>query len=362
MLTEYKKLNESFEKKLVFHLGSRSGFFSEYNCMLLCMIYCLQHEIQFQLYSRDLSISVRDGWTDFFEPFCPETTKNLHRLFNSRFPRPTPQFKLRKAMGPLVKALCGCDYLTYELWDDFRALSAQEAVAVPALDRFTIHTPPDCLVDAVSSPRSALNKKRGEDTASTTLQPCPQHPAPTNFQSQVSHFKFSSIPLRARCRELIEMTWRFQPEIEQEIRQKAAKAHLPTAYLAVHIRGGDKIKEYEGSPLTAYITKLETVSDLRDVLVMTDDYRIFEQLIANFPDWRFHTLESPVQQGYQHRKNKRKSTAEKRAGTIRFFTGIELAAAADHFVGTFSSNVGSYLGMRMDPKQCHAVDFDHWKM
>jgi hypothetical protein len=158
------------------------------------------------------------------------------------------------------------------------------------------------------------------------------------------------------------MTWRFKPEIEEEIRAASARADLPENYLAVHIRAGDKIKEYEGSPLAAYMDKLQSVSDLREVLVMTDDYRIFEQLCADYPDWNFQTLESPKQEGYQHRKNKRKSPAEKRAGTIGFFAGIELAANAEHFVGTFSSNVGKYLGMRMESKRCHAVDIDEWSL
>lgn len=306
MLVKYRQINESFDKKLVFHLGSRSGFFSEYNNMILCMIHCLQENIQFQLYSRDLSIAVRNGWTDFFEPFCPETFNGLHQLFNCRFPRPTPQFKLRKAFATFTKTLCGCNYLTYELWNQFSRLNSVQSVFIPALD-----------------------KKNS---------------------------------LRQTCRDLVNITWRFKPEIMDEIQQEIRKLKLPSSYLTVHIRAGDKIKEYKGCPVATYIEKLESVSDLHDVLVMTDDYRIFEQLKANYPSRNFYTLETPEQQGYQHRKNKRKNIAEKRAGTIRFFAGIELAANAKHFVGTYSSNIGAYLGMRMSPEQCHAVDFDQWRI
>ena len=308
MLREYQQINESFEKTLVFHLGSRSGFFSEYNCMLLCMLYCLQNKIKFQLYSHDLSIAVSKGWTDFFEPFCPETSNILHRLFNTRFPRTTPQFKLRKSFGPLVKFLSNCDFLTYELWNDFRALSEQTSAHHLSL---------------------------------TTQQP---------------H------SLREACRQLIAMTWRFKPEIEEEIKKDGSRTGLPEKYLAVHIRAGDKIKEYEGSPISAYMNKLQSLSSLRDLLVMTDDYRVFEQLKHYHPNWKLHTLESPKLQGYQHRKNKRLSPSEKRQGTIRFFAGIELASKAEYFVGTFSSNIGTYLGMRMNPERCHAVDFDHWRI
>ena len=308
MLREYQEVNESFEKTLVFHLGARSGFFSEYNCMILCMIYCLENRIQFKLYSHDLSISHQHGWTDFFEPFCPETFNPLHRIFNTRFPRPTPQFKLRKAFGPLVKSLTHCDFLTYDLWNEFRALHQ------------------------------------------------------SNTLSNIPILATQPQPLREICRKLVTMTWRFKPEIEKEILEHGSTLKLPEKYLAVHIRSGDKIKEYEGSPLAAYMDKLQSVSDLRDVLVMTDDYRKFEELTQNYPSWKFHTLESPKQKGYQHRKNKRKTPNEKRQTTIRFFAGIELTTMAEHFVGTYSSSVGSFLGMRKIMHCTHGIDFSDWKL
>lgn len=308
MLREYQELNASYKKTMIFHLGSRSGFFSEFNNMLLCMAYCLQNEIQFKLYSRDLSIAFQDGWADFFKPFCTETSNPLHRFFNSRFPRPTPQFRLRKTFGPLVKTITHCDFLTYELWYNFRALTQAGAISdLPII---------------------------GPQTR----------------------------PIREVCHELIAMIWRLKPEIKHYIKEQAAHAQLPEKYVAVHIRAGDKIKEYKGSPLCAYIDKLKSVSDIRSVLVMTDDYRIYNQLTKYYTDCKFHTLESPKQEGYQHRKNMRQSPAQKKEAAIRFFTGIELAAQAEHFVGTFSSNVGTYLGMRMPHQRCHAVDRNTWRI
>ncbi|MEO3228964.1 hypothetical protein ABHC61_04475, partial [Parabacteroides merdae] len=59
----YQKVNEKFESVLVFHVGESAGFFSEYNCMILVMLYCLQHKIQFKLYSRDANFGYEKGWT-----------------------------------------------------------------------------------------------------------------------------------------------------------------------------------------------------------------------------------------------------------------------------------------------------------
>jgi len=303
----YQQTNESFDKTLVFHLGSRAGFFSEYNTMIQAIIYCLRNNIRFQLYSYDANFSVRRGWADFFLPFCPEQTSALHRVFNYRFPQPGIKFKIRKHLGgPLVKTLCKCNYLTYDLWEEFRAWKTDIPLVIPHI----------------------------------------------NWEGS----------FRALCREIVGLTWRFQPDVSEQISSIIKQAQLPANYLGVHIRGGDKIKEYHGNPPADYMNKLKNLSRIRDVLVMTDDYRIFQRLCSDYPDWRFYTLENPAQQGYRHRANKRKTVCEKRKDYIRFFAGVEMMKRADYFVGTYSSNIGVFLAMAMQPERCHAVDYDQWRM
>lgn len=57
LTTTYRLLNSSFRKTMIFHLGIDAGFFTEYTYMLHAMLYCLQHKIQFKLYS-DVPTSV----------------------------------------------------------------------------------------------------------------------------------------------------------------------------------------------------------------------------------------------------------------------------------------------------------------
>ena len=40
VLSNYIKLNKSFRRTLVFRMGDSGGFFSEYNGMILAMLYC----------------------------------------------------------------------------------------------------------------------------------------------------------------------------------------------------------------------------------------------------------------------------------------------------------------------------------
>ena len=59
LATKYRLLNRSFKKTMIYHIGIDAGFFTEYTYMLHAMLYCLQHKIQFKLYSD----GKRDGKT-----------------------------------------------------------------------------------------------------------------------------------------------------------------------------------------------------------------------------------------------------------------------------------------------------------
>jgi hypothetical protein len=79
-IDDYKKLNDSFEKMCVYHVGLSAGFFSEYNSMILAMGYCLTHRIRFVLQGGHANFGDDKGWEDFFEPFCEldYNDKNKH--------------------------------------------------------------------------------------------------------------------------------------------------------------------------------------------------------------------------------------------------------------------------------------------
>jgi hypothetical protein len=269
--------------------------------MLQGIVYCLQNDIQFQLYSKDANFATNHGWTDFFEPFCVEQTSPLHRVFNPRFPSPKFRFKLRKAGAPIVKKLCRCHYLTYEIWSGMNA------------NRFD--TSPISL-DALGENGSAIDI----------------------------------------FRKVTTMTWRLKASVQDKINAISQTLDLPQQYGAIHVRSGDKVKEANPYPLHAYIEKLKNLADVEDVFVLTDDYNNFKQLVKDYPTLKFHTLEREHQSGYHHRVNKRRSTKEKQLDYLTFLAGIETAAAANAYVGTYSSNVSTFLRLRMDKNACHAID------
>ena len=67
-LSSYRKVNDSFRRRLVYHVGVDCGFFVELNFMLNAMLYCLDHGLRFQLYSEDANFGTGTGWTEYFVP------------------------------------------------------------------------------------------------------------------------------------------------------------------------------------------------------------------------------------------------------------------------------------------------------
>src|SRR6185369_14450129 len=112
-LVDYQRFNDTFKRTLVFHLGVEAGFFSEFNNMVLAMLYCLHHQIRFVLYSDNANFKVSKGWEDFFLPFCEETRRPEHRELNNRFPPERISAEKRERIECFKKSN-GIDFLTHE--------------------------------------------------------------------------------------------------------------------------------------------------------------------------------------------------------------------------------------------------------
>ena len=78
----YRKVNESFRRRLVCRIGIDSGFFVEMNYMVNAMLFCFAHRIQFQLYSDDANFGTGVGWREYFLPFCEEVHESFHQKYN----------------------------------------------------------------------------------------------------------------------------------------------------------------------------------------------------------------------------------------------------------------------------------------
>lgn len=312
----YKKLNNSFEPVLIFHIGESAGFFSEYNCMIFSMLYCLQHRIQFKLYSKDANFGYEHGWTDFFEPFCEEESSRWHHWINMR---PTGhwlpvlkmkdfnliKWKLKKSFSYLIaKVWTFCHpkrFLTQDLW--YKALSKDQLL-------------------------------------------CEYDIPELKIKGNIVH----------ACEILVNITWSYRKDISDKLQAYIGNLHLLENYISCQIRAGDKYLEFNLLSVDVYIDYLKKYPNIKDVFILTDDYSILKQLKANYTQWNWYTLCETNEHGYIHSEFRQISKMKKKEQLIKFFASIEIIHSSDVFIGTITSNPSVFSSLR-DPCKTYFVDY-----
>jgi hypothetical protein len=296
---------ESSRKTLVYHLGSEAGFFSEFNNMVLAILYCNQHHINFKLYSKDANFAYDKGWTDFFEPFCPEVTDAFHNIYNTRQPIYVVNRLRDKVRRWSYKKLYHFDYYTFELWRYFHNHDMEQ-------QRFEIDGQDMDLLDATQS--------------------------------------------------VIQRIWRYNEPTKARINEFLTKLTLPQTYVGIHVRRGDKVIEHENEEIGKYMSALQQLTDIKDVFAYTDDYAVVSSLKTLYPDYHFYTLVDESEHGYIHQEFVKKGKDFRTNALLKMFASIDVLSRAKYCVGTFSTNPGMFLGMRMPKGRMVGIDFDNWRI
>ena len=295
------KLNR---KKLIFHLGHSMGFYSEFNNMVLAILYCRIHDIKFMLYSQDAVFRENRGWTDYFLPFCREFFLRPIHFINGR--TTNPKLGIKTHFYNIVFKLFIHDvYLTQELWSNFREL----------------------------------------DRTFTTVN--------------IDGIEFTD--LRKACKLLIEKIYVFNPRTRQEVDILKSTVDICGEYIAIHIRGGDKKIESEIIAIDKYMEKVAQISSIKQIFVSTDDYTFFELLCAKYKDYHFYTISESTSRGYLQRDFIMFDGSKKRKELINMFASMELLLNAKHTICTFSSNIGMFIGM-VKEENVYSVDLPNWQI
>lgn len=289
------------------------------------MLYCLENKICFSFYSKTANFGIKDGWNDYFLPFCEEDTNENHRRFNYRMPyvRNTKTgnktydywfnnyinpFKnlfdpFRERMRKLLyfRNSTPFDYFTYSLWDEFRS-------------------------DKMMSKRFIIPELGIEGD------------------------------LQEACSLLINYTWKYNSMTSEKVGTLIRSVNLPKEYIGMHIRRGDKKIEYNLFNIEDYINKAESISSIRQAFILTDDYRVITQLKSRFINWQFFTLCGQDETGYVNKEFKLKDVEFRYQNLIKLFASMDILYKSNLFVGTFSSNPGMYLGMRRPKESSVGID------
>ena len=328
---EYESLNKSFKSRLVFNLGIDGGFFSEYNNMILAMLYCLENRICFSLYSKNANFKIKDGWNDYFLPFCEEDSNENHIRFNYRMPFTRNKktnstiynYYFNHLVNPFKNSIdpfrdwlkrkayfrnsTPFNYFTYNLWNKFRSWEMMSK-------RFYI---PELNIEG---------------------------------------------DIQSACSQLVNYTWQYNSLIKHKIDEVIHSLDLPNEYIGFHIRRGDKQLEFNSIDNEKYIKKAESESSIRNGFILTDDYRVISELKSRFNNWQFYTLCSEDEAGYVHKEFSTKSSEFRNESLIKLFSSMDILHKSNLFVGTFSSNPGMYLGMRRPKDTSLGIDFPSWRI
>lgn len=296
----YKQLNESYNRKLIHHFGTGNGFYSELNSLLFSTLFCLQNKLRLELYSKDAAFTFGHGWTEFFKPFCPDF-KN--------------------------------DYIGKRISRDYINNHRNKHICY----LYKIFTRNDILNDIYWYCRSGW------------------------FEH--SHFDIPELGIDGNIihamKIIIPIVYRFNDKYTAIIEKFINDLKLPDKYISLHVRAGDKVTERKLITPQDYLEKAKLHSNCHNIFVATDDYRVFEQLRDNNPDYTFYTSTSPMDCGNNTEVFFTSSQDNIRRNLVEMFSSIEIFLKSELFIGTYSSNPGLFVGMLADDKMI-GMDYDRW--
>lgn len=290
----YNEINDSFSRSLVFHVGTCAGLYSELGNLLECILYCYNKKIRFVLYADDANFTIGcdsneimrgGGWNEFFEPFCPESHYWLNRYVNRRYKRNHKYSRvIDNVFCRYLKIKERCHYLTQ-----------------------------DVFYSSISADFKQQHVEWSEMKISGTVWP--------------EYIK------------LMPLVMRYNKRTKEEIEKLISELNLPSGYLSVQIRGGDKTMEVDrllGVEDFLWTVEKENVM-IDNLFVFTDDYENIKILRGMRPQWHIYTLTHAEEHGYNNAKFQQMTWEFKRNNLVKLFAMVEICLASSLHIGDENS-------------------------
>lgn len=304
-LSDYTKYNSSFRLRFIYRLGGSTGFFSEYNNMVLAIHYCLVHRIQFVLESEGALFSSGEGWNEFFLPFCDEVKNKWLSRFNYRV-KPAYKNRIEWFCFNVYKRIHLKTMYMYSLFETIR--------------RVNIHA-----------------------------------------KYEISELGLSGT-LLDNCKEIHQMIWKYNDKTKKIIEAIIQSLRLPDYYLGFHIRLGDKYEETRLFCPEDYMRHARLFSEEKNVFVLTDDHRAICTLRELYPDCVFYSLCKQDETGYNLNALLKKSKSDQIQSYYRLWASMDVLERSLLFIGTYSANPGMNMGFRMEDSKIKCLDFENWQL
>lgn len=143
----------------------------------------------------------------------------------------------------------------------------------------------------------------------------------------------------------------------------------PLYYAAMHVRRGDKIEGYPTSQgkliiegddvrLDEYLSIIRRKTPhLQSLFVMTDDYRVIEELRCIDSRLDIYSFCQEEEHGYKQGEFNSLGAQSKSSAVRRLISEVEIASHSSIFVGCYKSNVSRYIALIHDnPRRCYSID------
>jgi urate oxidase len=136
--------------------------------------------------------------------------------------------------------------------------------------------------------------------------------------------------------------WQYNKRTRDEVEEIKARICVPSHYLSMCIRRGDKSKEFRFVEIERYRSAFESVQsapDTKTVFLTTDDSRLVSQVREVFSEFDVVTLTEPETKGYIHSEFKTLPPWKRRYQTVRFLAQFEYLRDADLVLTSKTTNV-----------------------
>ena len=320
---KYNEINSSYTKVLIFHLGIDAGFFSEINYMIDMILYCLENKIQFRLYSKDANFGYKNGWTDYFLPFCKEVDCNIHHKFN-RHPHSLSLKEILTRKSPTKEKTA---LIKWIIKTNIFICIAHFLRIVKIKNRFDYYT----------------HDLLGEIKEKNKIYNIPELGINGNYASAYN--------------VIFDLIWDFNEEVITNKNDLIKSLELPIEYLSSQIRGGDKIIEYNLLGSSLFIDYIRKNTQTKEVFVLTDDYRIIEKLRKDAPEYTWITLCEKEEKGYFNSSFSKTQPDLKKKKMIRFLTSMDILFNSKTFIGTITATPSIVSFLKRYP-DTNIIDYD----
>jgi len=276
------------------------------------MIYCLENKIKFQLYSINTMYG-NDIWKDYFHEFTEHQLHFFHKTYNGR------------EYGKVFKS-------------DFD--NSQNSEIKEYLEK-TFYRQEICLTQNI-------------------WHNIRNHTVYNSWYKVNSDFLSGSILNVSH--QIIKSIWKYNSSTSSKVQDIKNTLKIDHNYAGIHIRRGDKFKEVPVVALEKYLQTVDKATEQENypVFIATDDQRIIEQVKTFNPKRVVYHFNCPDNQGFDMDTFSTLPAETQKNHIVQLLAEVEMLIEANLFVGTFTSNVGMFVGMARDGKDLYGVDTAGW--